>query len=199
MTKVFNLKINIAELEDAFRDMNTALQKANVGTLNIVGRKVNKEIATDIKQNYNIKARSLKIGKTVRLIRADVRRRIPFFTISILKKGRGLFLYSPIQTKIGISVKIKKTRKKVKGSYFIIARKNKQKFVVRKDKKGGTVERVSRTGRRYTAPRSEFLFGPSIASLYRRRKALKVVHRIIEKEYKKMLDVQFNRQFEKRR
>ena len=199
MTKVFNLKIDVTELENEFRDMNTALQKAVVGSLNIIGRKVNKEIATDIKQNYNIKARSLKIGKTVRLIRADARRQIPFFTISILKKGRGLFLYSPIKTKAGISVKIKKTRKTVKGSYFITTKKSKQKFVVRKDKKGGTVERISRTGRRYKAPRSEFLVGPSIASLYRRRKAFKVINRMIKKEYKKTLDVQFNKQFERKR
>ncbi len=199
MGKVFNLKIDKIELENEFRDMNAALQKAVVGSLNIIGRKINKEIATDIKQNYNIKARSLKIGKIVRLIRADARRQIPFFTISILKKARGLFLYSPIKTKAGISVKIKKIRKTVKGSYFIIARKDKQKFVARKDKKGGTVERISRTGRRYKAPRSEFLFGPSIASLYRRRKALKVVNRVIKKEYKKTLDVQFNKQFERGR
>ena len=198
MTKVFNLKIDKAELEKEFRDMNTALQKATVGSLNIVGRKTNKEIATDIKQNYNIKAKALKIGKTVRLIRADARRQIPFFTIWILKKSRGLSSYSPKQTKTGISVKIKKTRKTIKGSYFIILRKNKQKLVARKDKKGGTIERISRTGKRYKAPRSEFLFGPSIASLYTRRKSLKIVNRTIRKEYKKTLDVQFNQQFERR-
>lgn len=198
MTKVFNLKIDKAELEKEFRDMNTALQKATVGSLNIVGRKINKEIATDIKQNYNIKAKALKIGKTVRLIRADARRQIPFFTIWILKKSRGLSSYNPKQTKTGISVKIKKTRKTIKGSYFIILRKNKQKLVARKDKKGGTIERISRTGKRYQAPRSEFLFGPSIASLYTRRKSLKVVNRTIRKEYQKTLDVQFNQQFERR-
>lgn len=198
MTKVFNLKIDKAELEKEFRDMNTALQKATVGSLNIVGRKTNKEIATDIKQNYNIKAKALKIGKTVRLIRADARRQIPFFTIWILKKSRGLSSYNPKQTKTGISVKIKKTRKTIKGSYFIILRKNKQKLVARKDKKGGTIERISRTGKRYKAPRSEFLFGPSIASLYTRRKSLKIVNRTIRKEYKKTLDVQFNQQFERR-
>lgn len=198
MTGVFNLKIDVTKLEDEFRDMNTALKKAVVNSLNTVGRKVNKEIATDIKDKYNIKAKSLKLGKTVRLIRADARKEIPFFTISILKKSRGLFLYSPKRTKSGISVKVKKTRKTVKGSYLITARKNKQKFVARKSKKGGKVERITRTGRRYSAPQSEFLFGPSIASLYRRRKSLKVIDKVINRDYKKTLDEQYNKQFEKR-
>ncbi len=197
MGGVFTLKIDVLKLEDEFRDMNTALKKAVVNSLNIIGRKINKEIATDIKRNYNIKARSLKLGKAVRLIRADARKQIPFFTISILKKGRGLFLYSPKKGKAGVSVKVKKSRKTVKGS-FIIKSKTGFKRVARKSKKGGTVERVSSTGRRYQAPRSEFLFGPSIATLYRRRKSLKVIDKVINRDYKKTLDENFNKQFEKR-
>ncbi len=197
MGNVFNLKIDVLKLENEFRDMNTALKKAVVNSLNIIGRKGNKEIAKDIKQNYNIKARTLKIGATVRLIRADARKDIPFFNISILKKARGLFLYNPKRTKSGISVKIKKSRKTVKGSFFIKSKKG-FRFVARKSKKGGTVERISSTGRRYQAPRSEFLFGPSIAVLYRRRKSLQVIDRVINRDYKKTLDTNFNKQFEKR-
>ncbi len=198
MTGVYNLKIDVTKLEAEFRDMNKALKKAVVNSLNTVGRKVNKEIATDIKLNYNIKARSLKIGKTVRLKRADARKQIPFFTISILKKGRGLFLYSPKQTQAGISVKIKKGRKTVKGSYFITSKAKKKRFVARRSRAGGMVERTTSRGRRYMAPRSEFLFGPSIASLYRRRKSLKVIDKVINAEYEKTLDAQFNKQFEGR-
>lgn len=196
--KVFNLKISVTDLEDEFRDMNKALKASVVNTLNTVGRTINKEIATDIKQKYNIKARSLKLGKTVRLRRADKRKDLPVFTISILKKGRGLALYSPTKGKGGVSVKIRKTRKTIKGS-FIIRTKKGQKFVARKSKKGGFVERVTRKGFRYRAARSQFMYGPSIASLYRRRAAIRLISKVIKRDYKDKLDDNFNKQFEKRR
>ncbi len=196
--KVFNLHVDINDIEGAYADMNSALKSANVNTLNVVGRTSNKEIASDIKANYNIKARTLKLGKTVRLRRADVRKRLPVFTISILKKGRGLALYSPIKTKAGISVRIKKGKQTVRRSFFI---KNKQgmRFVVRKSRKGGFVDRVSKSGKRYKAARSKFLYGPSLAALYGRRKSLRIIRNIIERDYKSELDKQFNNQFEKKR
>lgn len=196
--KVFNLHININDVEDAFADMNSALKTANVNTLNVVGRTSNKEIAADIKTNYNIKARTLKLGKTVSLRRADVRKRLPVFTISILKKGRGLALYSPTRTKAGISVRIKKGKQTIRRSFFI-KNKHGMRFVVRKSRKGGFVDRVSRSGKRYKAARSEFLYGPSLASLYGRRKSLKIIGQVIDSDYKNELDRQFNNQFEKKR
>lgn len=200
MGNVFNIKIDVQKLEAEFRDMNNALKKATVNSLNTVGRKINKEMALDIKQHFNIKARSLKLGKIVRLIRADARKQIPFFTISILKKARGLALYSPRRTKAGIEVEVKKGRRKiVKSSFFITSRKKGKKFVARKGKEGRAVERISRTGKRYKAARSEFLLGPSIAQLYRRRKSLRLIDMVIDRDYKKTLDENFNKQFEKRR
>lgn len=200
MGNVFNIKIDVQKLEAEFRDMNNALKRATVNSLNKVGRKVNREIATDIKQNYNIKAKTLKLGKTVRLIRADARKQIPFFTISILKKARGLALYSPRRTKAGIEVEVKKGRRKtVKGSFFITSRKTRKQFVARKGKEGRVVERITKTGRRYKAARSEFLLGPSIAQLYRRRKSLRLIDTVIDRDYKKTLDENFNKQFERKR
>jgi hypothetical protein len=196
--KVFNLHIDVNDLEAEFRDMNKALKTAVTNTLNKVGRAINKEIATDIKKNYNIKTKSLRLGKTVRLRRADKRKDVPTFTISILKKGRGLALYSPRKGKAGVSVKIRKSRKTVKGSFFIKSKKGRI-FVARKSKKGGFVERVSRRGFRYRAARSEFLYGPSIAALYRRRKSFLIISKVIQRDYKNELDKQFNNQFEKRR
>ncbi len=196
--KVFNLHVDVNDVADAFADMNSALKIAAVNTLNVVGRASNKEIASDIKANYNIKARTLKLGKTVSLRRADARKRLPVFTISILKKGRGLALYSPSKTKAGISVRIKKGKQTIRRSFFI---KNKQgmRFVVRKSRKGGFVDRVSRSGKRYKAARSQFLYGPSLAALYGRRKSLKIIENVIERDYKSELDRQFNNQFEKKR
>ncbi len=197
--KVFNLHVDVNDLEDVFRDMNTALKTAVVNSLNVIGRTINKEIAMDIKEKYNIKTRSLKIGKTVRLRRADKRKTIPTFIISILKKGRGLALYSPKKGQQGVSVKIRRTRKTVKGSFFIRTKKGRRLFVARKSKEGGFVERVSRTGKRYKAARSEFLYGPSIAALYRRRASFRLISKVIQRDYKDKLDENFNKQFEKKR
>ncbi len=196
--KVFNLHVDIKDVEDAFADMNSALKTASVNTLNIIGRLSNKEIAADIKANYNIKARTLKLGKTVSLRRADVRKSLPVFTITIKKVGRGLALYSPLKTTAGVSVRIKKGKQTIRRSFFI---KNKQgmRFVVRKSRKGGFVDRVSKSGKRYKGAKSKFLYGPSLASLYGRRKSLRIIRNVIDRDYKNELDKQFNNQFEKKR
>jgi hypothetical protein len=196
--KVFNLHVDVNDLTDMFQDMNKSLKTAVVGTLNVIGRAINKEIATDIKKNYNIKARSLRLGKIVRLRRADARKVVPTFTISILKKGRGLALYSPIRGKAGVGVKIKKGRKTVKGSFFIKSKRG-MTFVARKGKRRGFILRKSRTGRSYVARSSDFLYGPSIAQLYRRRTSFKMISKVIKRDYKKELNRQFNNQFEKKR
>jgi hypothetical protein len=195
--KVFNLSVDVDDLNSAFRDMNKSLQTAVVQTLNVVGRAINKEIATDIKQNYNIKARSLKIGKTVSLRRADARRGIPTFTISILKKPRGLSLYGAKKRKAGVSVKVRKGRKTVKGA-FIVKSKGKT-FVARKGKKRFFILRTSKTGRKYVARGSDWLKGPSIAQLYRRRKSFKLIDKVIKRDYDREMNKQFNQQFEKKR
>lgn len=196
--KVFNLHVDSKDLGVVFDDLNIALKRATVNSLNKLGREANKEIATDIKKTYNIKAKTLKIGKTVKLLRADSRKSNPVFTIRILKRARGLFLYGAARRKKGISVKVKRTRKIVKKAFLIRSRQGKM-FVARKDKKGGRVQRVSTSGTRYMAPRSEFLIGPSLAQLYSRRKSRAIIVRLIKTKYKKELSEQFNNQFERRR
>lgn len=197
--KVFNLHVDVNDVEDMFRDMNKSLKTAVVNTLNKVGRTINKEISTDIKQNYNIKAKSLKIGKTVRLRRADKRKDIPTFTISILKKGRGLVLYSPKRAKAGISVKVKKGRKTVKGSFFVKSKRGMTFVALRDRKRLDFIIRKSASGRAYMAKASEWLYGPSIAQLYRRRKSFQTINKVIDRDYEKELGSQFNKQFEKKR
>jgi hypothetical protein len=197
-SKFFDLHIDVNDLTDQFRDMNASLKTAVVNTLNQIGRASNKEIAADIKENYNIKARSLKIGKLVRLHRADQRKEVPTFTISILKKGRGLALYSAKRGQAGVSVKVKRGRKVVKGSYFVRTKIGRT-FVARKAKERRFIVRTSKTGRRYVARASEFLFGPSIAALYARRKSFALIRKVVKRDYQQILDTQFNNQFEKKR
>ncbi len=196
--KVFNLTVDVNDLEGAFADMNDALKTAVVNSLNTVGRTVNKEIAKDIKDKYNIKARTLRLGRLVSLRRADKRKAIPFFTISILKKGRGLALFSAKRGQAGVSIIVKKSRKTVRGSFFIRSKQGKM-FVARKDKKRFFILRKSKTGRSYVARGSEFLHGPSIASLYRRRAAFRLIDKVINRDYQKKLNENFNKQFEKKR
>ena len=197
-TKVFDLKIRADELTEVFADMNIALKRSVVNSLNTTGRKANREIAIDIKTNYNIKARSLKLGNTVKLIRADGRKAVPIFTIRIIRKPRGLFLYSAKKGKGGVSVRIKKTRKVVKGSYFVNSRRFGKTFVAKRHRKGGKIDRISASGKRYKAHRSEWPVGPSIAQLYSRRKSRRILKGVL-KGYKAELDSQFNKQFERRR
>lgn len=196
--KVYNLHVDSKDLGVVFADLNIALKRATVNSLNKLGREANREIAVDIKKNYNIKARTLKIGKTVKLLRADSRKSNPVFTIRIRKRARGLFLYGASRRKAGVSVKVKRTRKTIRKAFLIRSRQGKM-FVARKDKKGGKVQRISKSGTRYMAPRSEFLIGPSLAQLYSRRKSRQIIVILIKGKYKKELADQFNKQFEKRR
>jgi hypothetical protein len=196
--KVFDLHVDVDDITKRFRDMNSALQTAVVQTLNVVGRAINKEIATDIKKNYNIKTKTLKIGKTVRLFRADARRGVPTFTISVLKKGRGLALYGPRKKKAGVSVKIKRGRKTVKGAFSVRTRQGKI-FIGRKGKGRFFILRTSKTGRKYVARGSDWLYGPSLAQLYKRRRSFDMIDRVIKRDYDTELNKQFNNQFEKKR
>ncbi len=197
MAKVIDLNVRANDLADVFTDMNKSLKRAVVNSLNVIGRKGNRKIAVDIKANYNIKAKSLKIGNTVKLIRANGRKPVPVFTIRIIKKTRGLFLYSAKKGKGGVSVRVKKTRKVVKGSYFVRSKRFGKVFVARRGRKGGKVQRVSASGKRYMADRSEWLVGPSIAQLYTRSKSRRILGEVVS-GYEKELSKQFNKQFEKR-
>ena len=192
--KFFKLIIPRSDLKKVFTGMSNALEKATANSLNVIGRKGNKEIKEDIKSEYNIKSRS--ITRRVSLRRADSRSGAPF-VISVLKKGRGLFLYSAKRTKKGVSVRVKKSRKMLRSGFIIRVASNNAQFVARKSKKGGTVMRRTRLGTPYKAPRSDFLYGPSVAQLYKRRRSRAVLENVINRDYEKELNKQFNNQFEK--
>ena len=202
MSGFFKLTYDVKKLEGEFKAMTTSLQRANVNTLNVVGRMANKAIARHIKSNYNIKQRSLKIGKLVTLKKADVRKGISTFTIFIRRQGRGLFKYGARQTKSGVTVLVRKTRKPVKGGFISVWRKGQSnRFVFRKGrgKNAGTITRRTKTGKTYTAPKREALHGPMVADLYKSRRARRVLDEVIEKNYQKVLNEKFNDQFEKNR
>ncbi len=198
MAEFFKLNVNMMELEREFDTLDSLAQKAVVNTLNKVGRLGNKAIATFIKTNYNIKARSLKLGRLVTLVRADARKgkRGGVFTIIIRKQGRGLFKYAAKQVKGGMRVIVKKSAKTVRGAFISTWKKGDphQRVFVR-DPGLGTYSKGGGKPR----PKRRALFGPMVADLYASIRARKVLNETIEKNFQPMLDVEFDKQFERKR
>ena len=202
-TKFVGLSFDIRQIESNFADMSDAFRKATAQTLNKVGTKANRNIARNIKDTYNIPARALKIGRLVKLKRADARKKFGgVFTIRIRKQGRGLMKYSPQSSKVGVSVKVKKSRKTLNRAFITSWRKGGvqgAQFVFRTNKRASKITRYSKKGTPYKAYPRKALFGPSVAGLYRRRKSRRILVETINEEYQKELDKQFNQQFEKKR
>ena len=194
MADFFKMNVNMVELEREFDILPLVTQKAVVNTTNKVGRLANKNIATFIKSNYNIKARALKIGKLITLKRADVRKGISTFTIIIRQQGRGLFKYGAKQVKGGVRVMVKKSAKTVRGAFISTWRSGDphQRVFVR-DRKMGTYSKGGGSPR----PKRRALFGPMIMDLYTSIRAWKILDETVEKNYQPMLDVEFERQVEK--
>ncbi len=208
------MNVDMRELEREFDDMSVAAQKANVNTLNVVGRLGNKEIKKDIKENYNIKNTS--IIRHVSIKRADARKSRPVFTIFIKKVGRGLGLYSAKQKgrkgkrKGLVSVKVKKSRKTLRHGAFVSTwaagqitgssfMKGPTVFRKGTGKHAGTITRRTKKGTAYTAAKRMMLFGPNVADLYTARRARRILDETIDDNYQKVLNEKFNDQFEKRR
>ncbi len=136
----------------------------------------------------------MKIGRLVRLKRANARSNRNVFTILIRKQGRGLFKYGAKQLAGGVRVRVKKTKKTVRGAFISTWRKggtDKRVFV--RDKRLGTYTRGIRKGIKRRA-----LFGPSIADLYNSKRVRDIIDKTIDRHFQKVLDEEFNRQFEKR-
>lgn len=195
------LNVSNREMERLFADLPVATKRATANTLNKVIRKANRNLKKYVTGNYNVPARSLKLGGLISIKRADARRNIGKATIIIRKVGRGLFKFSPKQDIGGyVSVKIKKTRKTVRGSFISVWRKGQSaQFVFRRDKSAGLVTRRSKAGKTYQAQRRRSLFGPKIADLYTSRAAGRVLDKTIEDNFQTMLDAEFNRQVERKR
>jgi hypothetical protein len=191
------------ELEREFDDLPIVTQKAMVNALNKVGRLANKAIAKFIKDNYNIPAKSLKIGYLVKLIRADARKASDtgrawraFFTIVIRKRAINLIMYGGEQIiGGGVSVRVKRTTKVIRRAFVSVWKSGSHKrFIFVRDPKLGTF--MSKYGKR---TKRRALYGPSIADLYGSIRARKIIDDTIEKNFQPMLDKEFERQFERRR
>ena len=197
MTKgLFSIEFNIREINGVFDDMSNAYKSATVNTLNKVGRLANREAANHIKKNYNIKAGDLKIGNNeiVRLRRANKRKGVLGFIIYVVQRRRGLIQYGAKQTKKGIKVKIKKRAVLIKGAFISTWRSGESnKFAFRRNPKKFYQKKKSLRMKR------RVLYGLSIANLYGSRKVLSVIEETVNSKSQRVLDEEFNKQFEKKK
>ncbi len=197
----YKLTVDDKEVSRIFADLPKVTKAATADTINIVTRKVNKNLKTHITTKYNIPKSALKFGDLVRLVRANARTDIGKALIIIKVRGRGLIKYGAKQVDAGVSVAIKKSAKVIKGAYISPLRKrgtDKFVFIKAKGKKAGKVTRYTTKGTPYTADKREILYGPTVADVYTNVSANKVILKTVDDEFQKTLDVQFARQFEKK-
>lgn len=196
------LDFDVKSVQRKIDELPRITKRVTASTLNKVGRKANTAARKFIRSNYNIKARSLKLGNLVSLRRADARKPNPTFTIFIRKRARGLFKYGAKQLKTGVSVRVTKARKKI-GSAFISSWREggiqQPQFVFINDKALGTVTRISKSGRPYKATKRRSLVGPGIAQLYNSRKVRVIINDTIVENYQKVFDADFRKRLDKRK
>ncbi len=195
------LKIDPNEISKLFADMPKMTKRATANALNFTARKANKNLKKHISERYNIPKSAMKFGKLVSIRRANAQRNIGTATIFILKQGRGLWKFGAKQVGPGVSVRIKKTTKIIKGAFISPLRKGASEqfvFIKATGDKAGKVKRRTKKGTSYDADKREIMYGPQVAQLYTNKSAEKVLLKTIEDEFQKELTRQFNEQFEKR-
>jgi hypothetical protein len=186
-----------------FSDLPKVMKTATAQTVDIVARKVNKNLKNHVALKYNVPKSSMRLGKLISIKRANVRANIGRASIFIKRVGRGLIKYDPIRGPTVVSVLIKKSRKRIKGAFISSWEKGgiqQQQFVFAKgrDKHAGKITRRTKKGAPYIADKREVLYGPPIADLYTNASAGGVIMDTIDKDFQPTLDVQFNKQFEKK-
>lgn len=200
MAEFLRFDYDVRALDRAFDDLPDVTRKAAVNALNKVGRMANAAVRKFIVSEYNIKSRSLRLGNLVTLRRADARKDRFVFTIFIRRRGRGLMKYGAIQESRGVSVRVKQSRKTIRHAFLSTWRRGEaNRFVFVRDLRRGTVTRATRKGTAYKTAKRRALFGPGIAALYGSRRSKRLIDETIEKNYRRILDEEFKRQFERRR
>ena len=203
MTAEFvRLDFDLRSVQKNIDDLPKIARRATATTLNKVGRKANTAARKFIRSNYNIKARSLKLGNLVSLRRADARKPNPTFSIFIRKQARGLMKYGAKRLTQGISVRVTKKRKKIRSAFISSWRKGgiqQEQFAFIRDERLGTVTRISRSGRKYQATKRKSLQGPSVAWLYGSRKVRVLINKTVVDNYQPVFDADFKKRLDKRK
>ena len=197
----FMLKMKVEGFSEVFSDLPKVTKTAVANAINVTARRVNKNLKDEISATYNVPKRAMKFGDLVSIKRANARAGIGKAIIFIKKRGRGLIKYSAKQIAAGLSVKVKKSAKTIKGGYISPLKSggtDKFAFAKARGKKAGKVTRYTKTGKPYKADKREILYGPQIAQLYTNARAEKVITQTIDDDFQDILDEKFNDQFRKR-
>ncbi len=198
----YSIEVDQQDFTTLFNDLPKVTKVATANTLNIVARKVNKNLKKSIAERYNVPKSAMRFGKLVSIRRANVMANIGIATIFIRKQGRGLVKYGATQVAKGIRVTIKKSSRIIRGGFIGPLRKGGSgKFarIKAKGKNTGKVIRKTPKGTSYQADRTEILYGPPIADLYTNRAGERVILQTIDEEFQRTLDDQFTKQFDKKR
>ena len=195
------LEIDKGSFDRMFSDLPQVTKKATANALNVVVRKVNKNIRAHISNTYTVPKSATKFGDLVSIKRANANKNIGVAIIFIKKRGRDLLKYGAKQIKEGISVKVKARTETIKGAFISPMWKRGAGKVVMlkgKGKRAGFVTRTTKKGTPYKAAKRQVEWGPQIATLYTNQGARAVMNKTIDDEFQKELDIQFKKQFEKR-
>lgn len=196
----FKLEIDQGSLGRLFSDLPIVTKKATANALNVIVRKVNKNIRNHISNTYTVPKSATKFGDLVSIKRANANKNIGVATIFIKKRGRDLSEYGAKQTSAGLSVKVKAKTEIIKGAFIApMWKRGADKVAMSKGKgrRAGTITRITKKGKPYKAAKRQVEWGPQIATLYGNAGARAVLNRTIDEEFQKELTEQFNKQFEK--
>ncbi|MEE9356253.1 MAG: hypothetical protein V3U75_11740 [Methylococcaceae bacterium] len=199
--RIFKLEIDQGSFDRMFSDLPNVTKKATANALNVVVRKVNKNIREHISQTYTVPKAATKFGDLVSIKRANANRNIGVAIIFIKRRGRDLLKYGATQIKEGLSVKVKAGTEVIKGGFIApMWKRGAEKVAMSKGKgkRAGLVTRTTKKGTPYKAAKRQVEWGPQIATLYTNQGAVHVMNKTIDDEFQKELDKQFNMQFEKR-
>lgn len=197
----YKMEIDEQSFDKIFADLPKVAQRATANTVNIVARKINKNLKDHISTEYNVPKSAMKFGKLVSIKRANVRARFGNAVITIRRKGRDLIKYGAKQVESGISVAVRKSSTKIIKGGFVNPwhRGQSGDFAMQKavGKRAGKTTRTTAKGTTYEADKRQTVYGPPISDLYTNEKAEKIIMRTIDTDFQPELDKQFGRQFEK--
>jgi hypothetical protein len=198
---MMNVEMKPGDFNRLFADLPKIAKTANARTLDIVARKVNKNLKAHVAKKYNVPKGAMTLrGGLISIQRANARTNKGNATIFIKRKGRGLIKYGAKKIGTGISVKVTKAPKTIKGGFISVLKRgssNKFAFAKARGKKAGIITRRTKRGKAYPAAKREILYGPPISDLYTNASAGRVIFDTIDEEFQKELDKQFSILFDK--
>ena len=167
-------KINLTgEIKKVFSEHKKKVERAEIIALNRAGRSALAQTVMFIRKGFNIKASDLK--DQIKITRANKGRKI--FTITVSDKALALIKYgNPNQTKKGVNVTVRKGKRELYPSAFIIEKQH---------LKRGDRGVFKREGKSRLPIRR--LWGPTAMDLFSSSKAEAFIDKVFQERFQKEL------------